>query len=152
MGGTLEIAPHCYFRKIQSPRVGNRICGAAGTGSGVKIVIPGEFTTLNDYISAERTNRFIAAKIKKVEMEVVKYATIGVLPVQNYPVRMIFRWYRRNGRTDPDNICFSRKVILDGLQESVVIANDDWKHISGFEDSFYIDAENPRVEIEILEA
>ena len=31
------------------------------------INLPGEFTTLNKYINAERTNRYLGAKIKKEE-------------------------------------------------------------------------------------
>lgn len=29
------------------------------------------------------------------------------------------------------------------------LSNDGWKNIIGFEDHFYVDAKNPRIEVEI---
>lgn len=46
---------------------------------------------------------------------------------------------------------FGRKVIQDALVETHVLKNDGWKEIVGFRDDFYIDKENPRVEVEIEE-
>lgn len=49
-----------------------------------------------------------------------------------------------------DNISsFGRKVIQDALVKTHVLQNDGWNEIIGFRDDFYIDKENPRVEVEI---
>lgn len=113
------------------------------------IVIEGEFPTLNQYTDAERTHRQIAAKMKAEQTLVVSYATLGVLPITEYPVKVVFHWYRLNQKSDPDNIAFAKKFILDGLQVSKVLKGDGWKQISGFEDHFYNDS-NPRTVIEFI--
>lgn len=117
----------------------------------MKIFLPGYFTTLNEYISAERRNRHIAARIKRVETEAVQISTLGVLPVKKYPVSIKFVWHCKNTRSDPDNIAFAKKCILDGLQKSNVLAGDGWKQICGFQDEFVLDPENPGVEVSITE-
>jgi hypothetical protein len=70
------------------------------------IVIEGEFPTLNQYTDAERTHRQIAAKMKAEQTLVVTYATLGVLPITDYPVKVIFHWHRLNQKSDPDNVYF----------------------------------------------
>ena len=46
---------------------------------------------------------------------------------------------------------FGRKVIQDALVSAGVLINDGWKYITGFDDSFYIDADNPHIKIVIEE-
>ena len=41
--------------------------------------------------------------------------------------------------------------LQDALVKSGVLQGDGWKHIVGFSDEFYIDKENPRIEVEIRE-
>jgi len=116
----------------------------------MKIIIDGEFATLNEYIGAERANKYAAASIKKDATKRVAFACIGLLPVEKYPIHVVFNWYWKNTRPDPDNIAFAKKYILDGFVESGLLAGDAWKHTSGgFEDNFFTDAENPRVEVVI---
>lgn len=58
----------------------------------------------------------------------------------------------KNKRRDLDNISsFGRKVIQDALVNCHVLKNDGWEQICGFSDEFRIDAENPRIEVRILE-
>lgn len=65
---------------------------------------------------------------------------------------MSYTWYEPNKRRDLDNVSsFGRKVIQDALVETRVLENDGWKNIVGFQDNFYIDADNPRVEVVIRE-
>ena len=55
-------------------------------------------------------------------------------------------------RTDPDNIAAGgRKVILDGLVEGGILPDDGWGDVEGFSDTFAVDKENPRVEVEIAD-
>ena len=67
------------------------------------------------------------------------------------PVRIAFTWYEPNKKRDKDNIAFAKKFIFDALVENNVIPNDGWKNIDSFSDSFKVDAQNPRVEVEIME-
>lgn len=77
-------------------------------------------------------------------------AELAKLPkALDQPLHFHFTWYCPNKRKDPDNISFAKKFILDGLQVAGVIENDGWKQIAGFSDAFYLDKQNPRVELTI---
>lgn len=69
----------------------------------------------------------------------------------NNPVRLAFRWYEPNRNRDIDNICFAKKFILDTLVNTKIIETDSWRGVQGFTDNFYIDKDNPRIEVDILE-
>lgn len=115
----------------------------------IEIFLPGEFTSLNDYIDAERGNKFKAAQIKKDETHRVKFESLGKLPVDEYPVEIEFHWQCKDQKKDPDNIAFAKKFILDGLVASHVLAGDGWKHITGFSDRFILNAKDPGVTVVI---
>ncbi len=69
------------------------------------------------------------------------------------PVRMVYNWYEPNRKRDKDNISsFGRKVIQDALIHGGWLKNDGWKDIAGFENKFFVDAKNPRIEVEIWES
>lgn len=46
---------------------------------------------------------------------------------------------------------FGHKVIQDALTQMHVLDNDGWANIIGFEDLFFVDNKNPRIEVEIEE-
>lgn len=60
-----------------------------------------------------------------------------------------FSWYEKNKRRDKDNVAFAKKFILDAMQEMGILENDGWQQVIGFSDYFFIDKENPRVEVVI---
>ena len=95
-------------------------------------------TDLNTYINAERSNRFMAAKIKKRETEAVYWLAKQQLKPVTSKVKLSFYWYVENIKKDPDNIAFAKKFILDGLKEAGIIKNDGFKQIEGFSDSFIV--------------
>lgn len=118
------------------------------------LTIPGKLCGLNDYISAERTNRNKGAKMKADNGNIVAVAIrqcmMGV-HIEN-PVFMEYKWVEPNRRRDLDNVSsFGRKVIQDALVESGVLKDDGWKYVVGFLDSFYVDKSNPRIEVKIRE-
>lgn len=116
--------------------------------------ISGVMTALNEYINVERTPRrgaTMAAKIKRYETQRVQYSAHDVAPVKKYPVRIKMTWFCPDGRHDPDNIAFAKKFILDGLVHAGILVNDGWKQVRGFSDEFEIDADNPGVQVEIIE-
>lgn len=114
------------------------------------LTIYGTLTDFNKYSDAERRHKQAAAQIKKDETERVWVECLDqkVPRVETYPLRIHFDWYLPNRTLDPDNVCFARKFILDGMQLAKVLDNDGWKQLSGgFSDVFHIDKENPRVEL-----
>ena len=121
--------------------------------SRLHIVLPGEYTTQNQYIQAERTHLQRAAGIKsseteRVKLEVMSQFGVDAIPkVTSYPVDVTIFWYRTDRRSDPDNVAFAVKFILDGLQAAGVLRNDGWKQINSICHIFRIDKNAPRVEI-----
>lgn len=81
----------------------------------------------NQYINAERTNKYIANNIKQREKDVVHYFARGKKYTGNYPVEIILRPHFKSYRQDLDN--FRYKGLLDGLVSSGVLKNDNLKHI-----------------------
>lgn len=107
-------------------------------------------TSLNDYINAERKNRYAAASIKKKETFNASVAISNAMRQGvefHWPCKIKFTWHLKNKRKDPDNVSFSKKFILDGMQKAEFIPNDNLKYITGFIDDFVVDGKNI-VEIE----
>lgn len=117
----------------------------------VTLTIQGQLPNLNDYTKVCRTNKYAGAKMKKECEQIISCCIKAQIPTAHFdaPVEMHFRWYEPNKKRDLDNICFAKKFILDALVANAVIDNDDWKHIKGFTDEFYVDKENPRIEVDI---
>lgn len=119
----------------------------------VKLIIRRTLPNLNDYITAERSNKYAGAKMKKEWEAVVMHEARALRGVQfEKPVYMLYQWYEPNKRRDKDNISsFGRKVIQDALVRCGVLQNDGWANIGGFSDEFYVDKKNPRIEVKIWE-
>ncbi len=118
-----------------------------------KLVIHGRLCSLNEYIKAERANRYKGAKVKqdneRVIAAAIKQQLRGVKIIN--PVYMDYLWVAPDRRTDRDNIVFARKFIQDALVSAAVLKDDGWDHVVGFSDRFEVDNENPRIEILIRE-
>jgi len=105
-----------------------------------------KFTSLNEYINAERTNKYIASKIKKEETEVARLHFLGKEKIKKR-VDMTFIWHLHNKKKDPDNIAFAKKFILDGMVKSGVLENDTLKWIKSLRDEFVIGGKSDFVEV-----
>jgi len=119
----------------------------------MKIFINHKFTTLNEYIKAERTNRYLAANIKREETLAAFYSTRNYakeIQKSDKPLKIIFRWHLKDRRIDLDNASFAKKFILDGLVLAKAIKNDGQGQIRAFEDCV-INSKNEGVEIEIIQ-
>lgn len=118
------------------------------------LVIKGQLPNLNDYTKACRSNAYAGANMKKQAEKIIMVYIMQQLKGVHFPdtVELSFRWYEPNKKRDLDNICFAKKFILDALVRSKVIVADGWKGVVGFTDNFFVDAENPRIEIDIREA
>lgn len=68
------------------------------------------------------------------------------------PVRITYEFYEPNKRRDLDNIAgVAHKFIQDALVKCHVLENDGWSNIVGFEDHFFVDRHNPRIEVTLAE-
>lgn len=121
--------------------------------SNTKIVIKGRLSGLNEYTKACRNNKYAGANLKKVNEIKVTAAIYECCKNRKIekPVSIIYRWYEQNRKRDLDNIAFGKKFVQDALVKNGVLQGDGWKDIVGFSDEFYIDRENPRIEVEIRE-
>lgn len=118
------------------------------------LTIPGRLDNLNDYIAAERANRYKGAKMKadngKAVVAAIRQCMRGIRIEK--PIFMEYTWYEANRRRDKDNVSsFGRKVIQDALVDTGVLVDDGWQYVVGFSDRFEVDKENPRIEVLIKE-
>ncbi len=117
------------------------------------LTIYGQLNNLNDYTKACRAHRMAGASMKKRNEQVVSGCIkrqLNGFKVEGKAL-LYFRWYEPDRRRDPDNVAFAKKFILDALVKNKVIESDGWRGLSGFTDDFYVDPENPRIEIDIMQ-
>lgn len=119
----------------------------------MQLVLRTPLVSLNEYINLCRRNKYQAAERKKD----IEYSLVAEILQQskgkkiNQQAAFHFCWYAKNKKQDPDNICFAKKFVLDSIVTAGLIPNDGWKQVKGFQDDFFVDKENPRVEVEIKE-
>lgn len=120
----------------------------------VTLTIQGQLPNLNDYTKACRTYKMAGAQMKKkAEQIITAYIFQQIRTVRfEETVELNFRWYEPNRKRDLDNICFAKKFILDALVKAGTIKADGWAGVIGFTDTFYVDKDNPRIEVDILKA
>lgn len=116
-------------------------------------VIEGRLPSLNDYIKAERTSKYIAASMKKkwqkyIAMEI----KIAKLKKVKKPVIIQYNHFAPDKRRDKDNIsAIAHKFIQDALVETGIIENDGWDYVLKSYDDWEIDRNDPRIEVVIKE-
>lgn len=119
----------------------------------MKFTIEGRLDNLNTYTKACRSNKYMGANLKKKNEMLVK---VGIMeahlkPVEHYPVRLKIKWYEKDGRRDIDNIVFATKFIQDALVNLRILKDDSQKYVRGLSHEVYVDADYPRIEVEIEE-
>ena len=117
----------------------------------MKLVIWHKFPSLNEYIAAERTNRYKAAKLKKEITDLVALACKSQKIPKYQRARFRFVWICKNKKMDPDNVAYNCKGVFDGMVHAGVLPNDGWDNVKGIVHDFEIGADYG-VEIEIEEA
>ena len=120
----------------------------------MKLIIPGRLPGLNEYIDAERTNRYKAAQMKREAETLVILSARRCLRGSKAkgPVMMYYLWVEPNQKRDKDNISgYGRKIIQDALVKAGFLKNDGWADIVGFADDFAVNKGNPHIEVVIEE-
>lgn len=109
-------------------------------------------SSMNKVIQANRSNRYVGAKIKKKNTELVAWSCKAqkIKPFKN-KINLNITFYCKDRRTDKDNIISTTKFILDGLVEAGVIPNDGWNEIGNLNYYFDIDKKQPRTIVEMEE-
>ena len=114
-----------------------------------RVEIPMKLPSLNEYINANRAHRMAGARMKKQIDEDISWF-FKSLPKFEKPVKIHFTWYEGNRRRDYDNVCSSKKFILDALVKSGKLKDDNRKFVVGYVDDF-VDSDHWKVVLEIEE-
>lgn len=125
-----------------------------------RFTIPGYLPSLNDLLAAERTTRrggrghSPGNKMKQQCELIICSAVKKWIPKARPkpPVILHYTYYEKNRKRDLDNVsAVAHKFTQDALVKAGVLENDGWKYIQGFDDTFFVDAKKPRIEVEIEE-
>lgn len=101
----------------------------------MKIEIPLKLPSLNEYVNICRINRYGANDYKKrIQAEIFAY--IKDMPKYEKPIKIHFHWIEGNNRRDFDNVCASKKFILDSLVTYGKLKDDNRKCVCAFTDTF----------------
>lgn len=114
--------------------------------------IYGKFPTINEYIKALNNNRYVGANLKRDCEESAMWSMSGIKHLRFDKVILHYRFFEPNQKRDKDNVfAFTTKVVQDAMQELGMIDNDGWKNIENFTHDFFVDKDNPRIEVYIEE-
>lgn len=119
-----------------------------------EFTIEGRFPGLNEYVAAERANRWKGAAMKERETARARRACEGQGVPSFPPIRPVvvsFTWYEPNSRRDVDNVAFAKKFVLDGMVKAGVLRDDSRRYVEGCWDTVLTDRERPRVEVEVIQ-
>ena len=99
-----------------------------------KFIIDQRVPGMNELINANRTNKYVGAKMKKETEEMISFyiynaVNNGLLkPIQDACIVNI-TWCERTKKRDSDNIQSGQKFILDALQKTNIIPNDSQRYV-----------------------
>ena len=116
--------------------------------------IKGTLPSLNEYLAAcnknPRIGNALKAKAKFIANNAIRH-DLKRWHTDN-PIIIHYHIYEQNMKRDKDNVfAMISKTVQDSLQECQVIDNDGWKNVENFTHDFFVDRQNPRIEIFIEE-
>ena len=101
----------------------------------MKYEINMKLPSLNDYIKACRSNKFVGAKFKKQVESDISWFLIN-MPKFDKPIKIHFIWVESNKKRDLDNIAFAKKFILDTMVKMGKLKDDNRNYVYAFTDTF----------------
>lgn len=112
-----------------------------------EFVICGRLPGLNQYTNACRTHWSRGAKLKRQTEEGIAWHILaargaGKLRPVHGPVSMAIEWHESNRRRDLDNIVSAKKFILDAMQKTGIIPNDNREYIRAISDEIVDDTKD----------
>lgn len=93
----------------------------------MKIIIDYKLDNWNQIINYNRVDKYVGAREKKREMNIIKLFLLNKPKIEKYPIRIKCTWHTTNLGSDLDNK--SLKAVLDAMQECGILENDNIKHI-----------------------
>lgn len=93
-----------------------------------KIIIDYKLDNWNNVISYNRVDKYVGAREKKREMNIIKLFLLNTPKIEKYPIKINCIWHTTNLGSDLDNKCI--KAVLDQMQEMGILKNDNCKHIT----------------------
>ena len=115
-----------------------------------KYVLQGRLPGLNEQINRDRSHWSKGNDLKKSTERDIALQLIPKVKIDK-KVFIVYKWFEENKRRDTGNVAYAKKYIEDALVKCGILQGDGWKHKVGHADYFYIDKDNPRIEIEIQE-
>lgn len=112
----------------------------------ISFTIPHRLVRLNEYIRAERGNRYAAAKIKREQTDLCGWYIPKVKV--NDPVEIKMIWTVKNFANDPDNVSMGAKFILDAMVGKGMIPKDNLTMVKGLMHEFKR-GKNEQVEVRV---
>ena len=108
-------------------------------------IINDKLPSLNDYVDACRASKHGSNRLKQdteafICIEIHNAKIRKHLQPFSCPVFVRFEWHEKTQRRDADNIAFAKKFILDAMQKSGIIPNDNRKYVKGFSDDIIDDS------------
>ena len=122
---------------------------------GQQFSIPGTLPALNELISSAKTHwgKYKAERdgaMAKARL-IIRAAKLKPFPAKT-KVWITTTFYAPNQRKDPSNISAGyHKIVEDALQEEGILANDGYKNVAGYAERFFVDRDNPRIDVELTE-
>ena len=121
-----------------------------------KVVIPGEFPSLNEFIGENRRRNGSwngGNAMKQRDQRILEtYIRKQIPKALRAPCRLRYTYFCKSRKRDLDNISgYFHKVFQDALVSSGRLPDDNWKYIIGFSDDFELDRKDPRIEVLITE-
>ena len=114
------------------------------------VEIPLKLPSFNEYVYACRTNKYMAAKMKRDLEQEIGYFILD-LPKYDKPIQIHFHWIEGNQKRDYDNICYAKKFILDALVKYQKLKDDNRNYVYSFRDTFEYKKGTTKVVLEIEE-
>lgn len=115
--------------------------------------IPGRLDGLNEFIEAYCKGRYVGAKCKKENEEIVGYCILAArLKPMATPVDVKITWHEQPNRgqmRDKDNLVFQLKFIFDALVRAGIIKDDGFNHIGDIDPKLVRVDKDPRIVVEL---
>jgi len=117
--------------------------------------IDGTMPSLNEYLAETGRRPQIGGKLKReyknLALQYMRLSEFRFWEAKG-PIIIHYIFFEQNKKRDHDNVfAFASKCIQDALQDGGFIKNDGWGDILNFTHDFYVDADNPRIEVYIEE-
>ena len=122
----------------------------------VKIIVPGTFASLNDFLYASKISKGKWNKANSMKQKdqayIIPHIRKAIKRELKAPISLHYTFYSKDVRRDKDNIAsYFTKIFQDSLVESGVLHDDGWKYIKSYRYDFEIDKSYPRIEVVITE-